>query len=255
MVAMTRQQIADPETVNKMREGRLDEIRRCIGCNQGCIDRLFAVTHSSCVHNPAAGYELELGIGTLQRAATPSASSSSEPARPGMKAAETAARIGHEVDPDRAPPPHRRPAAARRVESTAASEIGGVVTTSSVRSTSTASTCGSVGRRRPPRCTALDPTTSSSPRARRRAATSSATSPTASRTRRASITTTCSPSGTSSRTARTVGAHVLVVDDGEGGWKAIGLALQLADHGHEVHLELAVAVRGGEDRPVQPATD
>lgn len=35
MVAMTRQQIADPETVNKMRDGRLDEIRRCIGCNQG----------------------------------------------------------------------------------------------------------------------------------------------------------------------------------------------------------------------------
>jgi 2,4-dienoyl-CoA reductase-like NADH-dependent reductase (Old Yellow Enzyme family) len=39
MVAMTRQQIADPETVNKMADGRLDEIRRCIGCNQGCIDR------------------------------------------------------------------------------------------------------------------------------------------------------------------------------------------------------------------------
>ena len=34
----------------------------------------------------------------------------------------------------------------------------------------------------------------------------------------------------------TVGHNVLVADDGEGGWKAIGLALQLANHGHAVQL-------------------
>ncbi|MDX6638621.1 MAG: hypothetical protein QOJ01_2132, partial [Solirubrobacterales bacterium] len=61
LVAMTRQQIADPETANKMREGRVDEIRRCIGCNQGCIDRLYKRTTATCVHNPAAGSELEQG--------------------------------------------------------------------------------------------------------------------------------------------------------------------------------------------------
>jgi hypothetical protein len=33
-----------------------------------------------------------------------------------------------------------------------------------------------------------------------------------------------------------VGRKALVVDDGEGGWKGIGLALHLADAGHEVHL-------------------
>jgi 2,4-dienoyl-CoA reductase-like NADH-dependent reductase (Old Yellow Enzyme family) len=97
MVAMTRQQIADPETVNKMREGRVDEIRRCIGCNQGCIDRLFAVTHSSCVHNPAAGYEGELGIGTLRAAGTQRRVVVVGAGPAGMKAAETSARQGHEV--------------------------------------------------------------------------------------------------------------------------------------------------------------
>jgi 2,4-dienoyl-CoA reductase-like NADH-dependent reductase (Old Yellow Enzyme family) len=97
MVAMTRQQIADPETVNKMKDGRLDEIRPCIGCNQGCIDRLFNVTHSSCVHNPAAGYEQELGIGTLLRATFRRRVVIIGAGPAGMKAAETAARQGHEV--------------------------------------------------------------------------------------------------------------------------------------------------------------
>ena len=41
MVAMTRAQIADPEFANKAREGREDEIMRCIRGNQGCIGRVF----------------------------------------------------------------------------------------------------------------------------------------------------------------------------------------------------------------------
>ncbi len=97
MVAMTRQQIADPQTANKISAGRLRDIRRCIGCNQGCIDRLFELQHASCVHNPAAGYELELGDGTL-RAADPPGHIVVVGAGPaGMKAAEVAARRGHRV--------------------------------------------------------------------------------------------------------------------------------------------------------------
>ena len=97
LVAMTRQQIADPETVNKMREDRLDDIRRCIGCNQGCIDRLFKMTNATCVHNPAAGYELQLGIKTLKVAehARRVVVVGAGPA--GLKAAEVAARAGHQV--------------------------------------------------------------------------------------------------------------------------------------------------------------
>jgi 2,4-dienoyl-CoA reductase-like NADH-dependent reductase (Old Yellow Enzyme family) len=97
MVAMTRQQIADPETVNKIRAGRARDIRPCIACNQGCIDRLFTLQHSSCVHNPAAGYELELGAGTLTPA-DPAGHVVVVGAGPaGMKAAEVAARRGHRV--------------------------------------------------------------------------------------------------------------------------------------------------------------
>jgi len=37
IVAMARPLIADPELPNKAREGRLDDIRPCHGCNQNCV--------------------------------------------------------------------------------------------------------------------------------------------------------------------------------------------------------------------------
>jgi 2,4-dienoyl-CoA reductase-like NADH-dependent reductase (Old Yellow Enzyme family) len=97
MVAMTRQQIADPETAEKMRTGRVEEIRPCIGCNQGCIDRLFKMTSATCVHNPAAGYELELGAETRIPAAEPRRVVVVGGGPAGMKAAEVAALLGHET--------------------------------------------------------------------------------------------------------------------------------------------------------------
>ena len=66
MVAMTRAHIADPEVVNKAKEGRLEDIRECIGCNQGCIDTVFKQMYVGCIHNPAAGEEQTLGMGTLK---------------------------------------------------------------------------------------------------------------------------------------------------------------------------------------------
>lgn len=40
MVGMTRALICDPELPNKAREGRLEDIRHCVACQQGCIERL-----------------------------------------------------------------------------------------------------------------------------------------------------------------------------------------------------------------------
>jgi mycofactocin system FadH/OYE family oxidoreductase 2 len=97
MVAMTRQHIADPETVNKAREGRLEDIRECVGCNQGCIDTVYKFQHLTCIHNPAAGNELELGIGTLRPAARPKRVVVVGGGPGGMKVAEVAARRGHQV--------------------------------------------------------------------------------------------------------------------------------------------------------------
>lgn len=54
MVAIGRAQLADPEWCNKSREGREDEIRMCIGCTQGCYDKVIdpKATHITCNRNP-----------------------------------------------------------------------------------------------------------------------------------------------------------------------------------------------------------
>src|SRR5262249_55353163 len=61
VVGMTRALIADPELPRKAREGRLDDIRRCVGANEGCIDRIYLGKAVTCVQNPATGRERELG--------------------------------------------------------------------------------------------------------------------------------------------------------------------------------------------------
>ena len=97
MVAMTRAHISDPEVVNKAREGRLADIRECIGCNQGCIDTVFKQMYVGCLHNPAAGEEQTLGIGTLKPATTRKKVVVVGGGPAGMKAAEISARRGHHV--------------------------------------------------------------------------------------------------------------------------------------------------------------
>src|SRR5207245_344087 len=61
VVGMTRALIADPELPRKACEGRLDDIRRCVGANEGCIDRIYQGKAVTCVQNPATGREGELG--------------------------------------------------------------------------------------------------------------------------------------------------------------------------------------------------
>jgi 2,4-dienoyl-CoA reductase (NADPH2) len=57
MVAMARALIADPELPNKAREGRYDDIRPCLACNQGCFDHILRMKPVSCFMNPVAGRE------------------------------------------------------------------------------------------------------------------------------------------------------------------------------------------------------
>lgn len=64
MVVMGRAQLADPEFVNKVKEGRTEDIDYCVGCDQGCLDG-FADTecpHITCLRNPAVGRERECQI-------------------------------------------------------------------------------------------------------------------------------------------------------------------------------------------------
>jgi 2,4-dienoyl-CoA reductase-like NADH-dependent reductase (Old Yellow Enzyme family)/thioredoxin reductase len=66
MVIMNRATICDPEMPNKAREGRLDEIRKCTGCNEGCIGRWIQGLPITCSYNPEVGRELEFAITPAQ---------------------------------------------------------------------------------------------------------------------------------------------------------------------------------------------
>lgn len=57
LCGMTRAMISDPEMPNKAREGRLDDIRACIGCNQACIGHFHAGNPISCIQTPQTGRE------------------------------------------------------------------------------------------------------------------------------------------------------------------------------------------------------
>ncbi len=61
MVVMGRAQLADPEFCNKAKEGRAEDIVRCVGCNQGCYDGFVSteIPFITCLRNPALGKEEE----------------------------------------------------------------------------------------------------------------------------------------------------------------------------------------------------
>lgn len=56
MVAMTRAHIADPHLVRKLMEGRLDDVRQCVGAGY-CIDRIYTGGDALCIQNAATGRE------------------------------------------------------------------------------------------------------------------------------------------------------------------------------------------------------
>lgn len=62
MIAMARPLLADPHWVTKFYLGRLEDIRPCISCQEGCIGRLKKFLHISCAVNPAAAREGELAL-------------------------------------------------------------------------------------------------------------------------------------------------------------------------------------------------
>jgi 2,4-dienoyl-CoA reductase (NADPH2) len=66
MVNMGRPLIADPDLPNKTLSGDWGSIRRCIACNQGCLDMVFTFQDVHCTVNPAAGRELETDTGPAE---------------------------------------------------------------------------------------------------------------------------------------------------------------------------------------------
>jgi 2,4-dienoyl-CoA reductase (NADPH2) len=94
MVSMARPFLADPEFVNKVAQGRADEINTCIGCNQACLDHTFANKRASCLVNPRAAHETEL---VYQKAAVKKRVAVVGAGPAGLSAATVAAECGHDV--------------------------------------------------------------------------------------------------------------------------------------------------------------
>ena len=95
VVGMTRALIADPDLPRKALESRLDDIRTCVGANEGCIDRIYQGKPVTCVQNPATGREAELA--EVRAATTPKKVVVVGGGVAGLEAARMAAVRGHRV--------------------------------------------------------------------------------------------------------------------------------------------------------------
>jgi len=96
LVAFGRQQLADPDYLIKGREGRSKDIRFCIACNQGCIERIMFEPGTSvrCAINPETGQELIYPKAPAEKSCDVWVIGAG-PA--GLTAAFEAARLGHRV--------------------------------------------------------------------------------------------------------------------------------------------------------------
>ncbi|MDB5578973.1 MAG: 2,4-dienoyl-CoA reductase [Bradyrhizobium sp.] len=59
LVSMARPFLADPSFVNKLVDGRADNINVCIACNQACLDHYFTNKVITCVVNARAAREMD----------------------------------------------------------------------------------------------------------------------------------------------------------------------------------------------------
>jgi 2,4-dienoyl-CoA reductase (NADPH2) len=94
MVSMARPFLADPEWVQKAESGRDKEINTCIGCNQACLDHIFARQSATCLVNPRACRETIMPL-VKTTVAKKVAVVGAGPA--GLACAVTAAARGHAV--------------------------------------------------------------------------------------------------------------------------------------------------------------
>ncbi|HWW99730.1 NADH:flavin oxidoreductase [Collimonas sp.] len=96
LVGMTRAQIADPHMVIKIRDGREDEIKQCVGANY-CIDRQYNGLDVLCVQNAATSREQSMPH-QIARSRGPKRKVVVVGAGPaGLEAARVVRERGHEV--------------------------------------------------------------------------------------------------------------------------------------------------------------
>jgi NADPH-dependent 2,4-dienoyl-CoA reductase/sulfur reductase-like enzyme len=94
LVGMGRASLVDPHMPNKAKEGKFEDIRRCFGCDVGCIGVLLTDNPISCVLNPELGHEYEGGVQPAEKKKN-IAIVGAGPG--GLEAAIYAAKRGHKV--------------------------------------------------------------------------------------------------------------------------------------------------------------
>ena len=92
---MTRALICDPQMPSKTMQGRAEDVRACIACNQACIGHFHKGFPISCIQRPETGRELRYG--TMTPAAQKKCVMVIGGGPAGMKTAVTAAQRGHTV--------------------------------------------------------------------------------------------------------------------------------------------------------------
>lgn len=93
-IGMGRGSLADPYLPAKAKAGDFEKIRYCIGCLQGCEAGLLAGTCATCLVNPRVGREYENPM-EKTKASKKVMVIGGGPG--GLMAAETAAKLGHDV--------------------------------------------------------------------------------------------------------------------------------------------------------------
>jgi NADPH-dependent 2,4-dienoyl-CoA reductase/sulfur reductase-like enzyme len=97
MVSLVRSQIADPHLANKAREGRIEDIRPCISCNQLCLGRRLRDYYISCLVNPSVSREHEWDGDTVPASENPREVLVVGGGPAGLEAARVAGERGHKV--------------------------------------------------------------------------------------------------------------------------------------------------------------
>ena len=98
MVSMVRALIADPNLVNKARDGQEHKIRPCIGTNMGCVGQLMSTGVLGCVVNIAAAREDRISFEPDSPAASVKKVLIVGGGPAGLEAARAAALRGHAVE-------------------------------------------------------------------------------------------------------------------------------------------------------------
>ncbi|MDK2645052.1 FAD-dependent oxidoreductase [Vibrio vulnificus] len=93
-ISLGRPLLADPDTVNKIRRGRFEEVRPCLSCHLGCLGRMAEVGNLSCAVNPSCSREEEFRLAPTHRSQNVVVVGGGVA---GMEAARIASERGHKV--------------------------------------------------------------------------------------------------------------------------------------------------------------